>query len=106
MNAVAASLSPGEVFARASPDFINSSSDAFDADLRRLAALGPGWVNQGCRGLARIEPLGVYSTVTARYTCELRSRTQQAVVALSLGRNVNAWKITGFYISPPRAVGG
>jgi len=105
VNAVTASLSTGELFARASPAFIDSASDAFDADFRRLAALGAGGTNQGCRGFARIEPLGVYSAVTARYTCELRSNGKQAVVVLSLGRDLDDWKITGFYVSPPRLVG-
>ncbi|HEY3950435.1 hypothetical protein, partial [Phenylobacterium sp.] len=81
--AIAPTLSTGELFARASPDFIDSASDAFRADFRNLAALGPGGANQGCHGRSRIEPLGVYSVVTAQYTCELRSKTAQSVLVLS-----------------------
>jgi hypothetical protein len=105
VNAVALSASTGELFARASPDFIDSASDPDHANFRRLAALGPGVTSQGCRGLAKIEPLGVYSVVTAQYTCELRSSTRQTVVVLSLGRDLNDWKITGFYVSPPQTIG-
>ena len=61
--------------------------------------------SQGCRGLAKIEPLGVYSVVTAQYTCELRSGARHSVVVLSLGRDLNDWKITGFYVSPPQTIG-
>ncbi|HEY5008264.1 MAG TPA: hypothetical protein VII42_09680 [Caulobacteraceae bacterium] len=102
---ITGSLSTGELFARASPDFIDSASDAFHADFRHLAALGPGVTSQGCHGLARIEPLGVYSVVTAQYSCELRSQTAQSVVVLSLARNLSAWRITGFYVSPPLPIG-
>ncbi len=95
---------PGELFARASPEFIDSASDPDHANFHRLGALGPGATSQGCRGLSRIEPLGVYSVVTAQYTCELRSNARQAVVALSLGRDLKDWKITGFYVSPPQPI--
>ena len=105
VDAIAASLSTGKLFARASPDFIDSASDAFHADFHRLAALGPSGTNQGCQGLAKIEPLGVYSVVTAQYTCELRSRTEQSVVVLSLARDLSDWRITGFYASPPQPIG-
>jgi len=105
VNAIASSSSAGELFARASPGFIDSASDAFHVAFRRLAALGPGATNEGCRGLARIEPLGVYSMVTARYACELRSTSKQVVVVISLGRDVNDWKITSFYVSPPQPTG-
>ena len=104
VNAIALSASTGELFARASPDFIDSASDPDEANFHRLAALGPGVTSQGCRGLAKIEPLGVYSVVTAQYTCELRSSTRHSVVALSLGRDLNDWKIPGFYVSPPQII--
>jgi hypothetical protein len=102
---ITGSLSTGELFARASPDFIASASDAFHADFRHLAALGPGVASQGCHGVATIEPWGVYSVVTAQYTCELRSKTAKSVVVLSLGRDLSAWRITGFYVSPPQQTG-
>jgi hypothetical protein len=105
VNAIALSESAGDLFARASPEFIDSASDPDHANFHRLAALGAGATSQGCRGLARIEPLGVNSVVTAQYTCELRSKARQAVVALSLGRDLRDWKITGFYVSPPQPIG-
>ena len=105
VDAIAASLNTSDLFARASPDFIASASEALRADFRHLAALGPGGMNEGCRGAAAVEPLGVYSPLTARYTCKLRSPHKQTVAVLSLARDLGNWKITGFYVSPPRLVG-
>jgi hypothetical protein len=106
VEAIASSLSTGELFVRASPDFIDSASDASYADFHRLAALGPGSVNQGCRGAARVQPFGVYSVLTAQYSCELQAKGKRAVLVLSLGRDLNDWKITGFYVSPPQPIAG
>jgi hypothetical protein len=103
VEAAASSLSPGEIFARASPDFTDAASAPFYADFQRLAALGPGALNQGCRGAARIEPFGVHSLVTAQYSCELAARGgEKTVLVLSLARTLDDWKITGFYVSRPQ----
>ncbi len=90
---------------RSSPDFRASAARGLAPDLGRLRALGVPRANQGCTGFAAIEPWGVYSMVTARYTCEVRSSRGASVVALTLGRELLDWKITGLYIAPPVAIG-
>jgi hypothetical protein len=100
-EAMAASPTPSELFARAAPDLVDMPSPAAQAGLDRLAALGPGAASQGCRGQSRIEPLGVYSVLTARYRCTVRSGLGEADLVLDLGRDLHAWRITGFHLDAP-----
>jgi len=104
VNAVVPSWSSDRLLAQGSPDFVASSSDEFSAYFGRLLALGPGQKNQGCQGRAAVEPWAIYSPITARYFCEIRSGRRQSVVALTLSRGLDDWRITSFYVSPPAPV--
>jgi hypothetical protein len=104
VNAIVPSWNSNPLVARGSPDFIASTSDQFSSYFARLAALGPDQKNQGCQGRAAVEPWAFYSPITARYFCEIQSGRRQAVVALTLSRGLDDWKITSFYVSPPAPI--
>jgi hypothetical protein len=104
VNAIVPSWNADPLLARGTPDFVTSTSDAFRSYFSRLAALGPDERNAGCRGHAAVEPWAFYSPITARYFCEIRSGRRQAVVALSLSRGWDDWKISSFYVSPPAPI--
>jgi hypothetical protein len=104
VNEMVPSWNSNLLLAQGSPDFVASSSDEFSAYFGRLVALGPGQKNLGCQGRAAVEPWAIYSPITARYFCEIRSGRRQAVVALTLSRGLDDWRITSFYVSPPAPV--
>jgi hypothetical protein len=104
VNAIAPSWNMEALFSRASPDFTRAASDDFYAYFRHLPAVASGARNEGCRGIAAVQPMAFYSPVTAQYYCELHSKQGRALVALSLSRDLGDWKITGFYVSPLRVL--
>jgi hypothetical protein len=101
VNAIVPAWSSDPLLARGTPDLVASTSDQFHSYVDRLAALGPYQKNVGCQGRAAIEPWAFYSPITARYFCEIQSGRRRAVVALSLSRGWDDWKISSFYVSPP-----
>jgi hypothetical protein len=104
VNAMVPSWNSNLLLAQGSPDFVASSSDEFSAYFGRLVALGPRQKNLGCQGRAAVEPWAFYSPITARYFCEIQSGRRQSVVALTLSRGLDDWRITSFYVSPPAPI--
>jgi hypothetical protein len=104
VNAIAPSWNEEALFARATPDFAASASGDFNRYFHTLRGLGSGAKSRGCQGGSMFDPLSRAATVTARYTCEIEVKNQQALVALSLRKDLDAWRISGFYVSTPAAV--
>ncbi|HEX4198988.1 MAG TPA: hypothetical protein VHZ26_16245 [Caulobacteraceae bacterium] len=104
VNAITASANPDELTARATRDFAFANTVEYSTLSRRLKRLGPVVENRGCQGQADLAGWSQSELVTAHYACELKLQKSSAIVALSLRDDADAWKITSFYVGPPRAL--
>ena len=102
VNAVAPTWNKAELLSRASPELFASASGPFAPFFDHLRNYGLGARNQGCFGRSAISLVSRESAMTAQYTCELALRNKIVVVALSLRKDIDAWRITAFYVSPPQ----
>lgn len=101
VDAIAPSWNRTALLSRASADFLSSAPDGFYDYFGRLGRLGLNAKNRGCLGGSIIDPLLRSPAVSARYTCDLSLAHARAAVSLSLRRDLDAWRITGFYVSVP-----
>jgi hypothetical protein len=109
------------LFQVATPQFIDASYNGYDRYFASLRRMGTGARNEGCQGRAIVNPAVLpslitpsfvrwfvrpppYSNlVTAKYACEIDTAAGgRAVVAMSLRRDKDAWRVASFYVSAPK----
>jgi hypothetical protein len=104
VHAITSSWTMSEFSARAIPD-LAWSAYAQDAKVfRQLRRLGAPVNPIGCLGNVFIAPSGAKNIVTARYACPISWPHAQSVAVVSLRKDLDDWKVTGLYVSPPTPV--
>jgi hypothetical protein len=101
VDAIASSWTMGELAARAIPDLAWSTYAQDARVFRQLRRLGAPVNAIGCLGNVSIAPSGAKNIVTARYACPMSWPHAQSVAVVSLRKDLDAWKVTGLYVSPP-----
>ena len=102
VDAIAPTWNRAALLSRASPELSASASGPFAPFFDHLRHYGIGARNQGCFGRSAFSLVSRRTPMTAQYSCEMALRDKIVVVALSLRKDIDAWRITAFYVSPPQ----